>query len=423
MPALSLSLLLLIAVPTDAGAPATVLSQGQVISATDWSIGANGTVIVTAAGPNGSPKSIAVGAPALVDANRPRQIRPRRGQAPGAGAMIQLTNGEMLLGAVVEPDSPGTVRFTTRPFGAQRLALDKIATIHLAGRRLNQPATAKPADAPYLLLTNGDVVSGVIKAVTPEAVTIDSAFGQAETSLSRVASIAPATDPPSADGRAAGQLICSLADGQRWYVDTVAAGPGQDQLSIRRAGRTVELPVTELRQLVFAGWTVRELIALGPPEVETTAYLGETVRLQIDDPRRPRPRAIGGRSFVGGITARPRSRVTYTLDAPAAFLIGWVGVDPLRGSTGICDVRIESEGQTLVRFEGLTARAGARRIAAATTGLNRITLTTDFGPQAEIGDCVNWCELMLIEKNDQRVHGSRQTLREELQAKKITKDR
>ncbi len=86
------------------------------------------------------------------------------------------------------------------------------------------------------------------------------------------------------------------------------------------------------------------------------------------------------------------------MNTPAAYLIGWVGIDPVRGSAGICDARIESDGKTLVSFNGLTARAGAQRIAVSTTNLNHITLITDFGPNAEIGDCLNWCELMLIEK-------------------------
>ena len=44
-----LSLLLLTAVPSGAGTPAIVLSEGRVISAADWSIGPDGAVIVTAA--------------------------------------------------------------------------------------------------------------------------------------------------------------------------------------------------------------------------------------------------------------------------------------------------------------------------------------------------------------------------------------
>ena len=393
--------LLLTATSLGTDAPVMVLSEQRVVSARSWSIDGSGQLIVEAVGQGDSPESILVGAPALLDVSRsPRPVARRHGPdgAAGASAVIQLINGEILRGAILEPDSPGTVRFDAADFGPQRLALAKIAVIRLAGRRLSQPAGRRLGDPPYLLLANGDVISGAIKVITPAAVTVDSEFGEAKPELSRIAAIALAADPPPADGRAAGQLICSLADGQRWYVDAVAAGPGNGQLRVERAGSTVDLPADSVQQLVFAGWTIRELIALAPPEVSTTPYLGEAVRVQIDDAGNRRPLAIGGRSFVGGITARPRSRVSYPLNTPAAYLIGWVGLDPLRGNAGICDVRIESDGKTLVRFDRLTAGAGERRIAVAITDLKRITLTTDFGPNAEIGDCVNWCELILVEK-------------------------
>ena len=398
MPPACLSLLLLTATSLATDAPVMVLSEQRVISASSWSIDRSGQLIVEAVGQGDSTESMVVDTPVLLDVNVSPQARVRRHEPGGAAAVIQLTNGEILRGAILGPDSPGTVRFDAEDFGPHRVALERIATIRLMGRRLNQPPARRLGDPPYLLLANGDVISGAIKLITPAAVTVDSEFGEAEPEMSRIAAIALAADPPPADGRAAGQLICALADGQRWYVDAVAAGRGNSQLRLRRAGSTVDLPADKVQQIVFAGWTIRELIALAPPEVSTTAYLGETVRLQIDDAGHRRPRAIGGRSFVGGITARPRSHVTYPLNAPAAYLIGWVGLDPLQGSAGICDARIESGPKTLMRFDKLTARAGARRIAVPTANLNRITLTTDFGPNAEIGDCVNWCALILVEK-------------------------
>ena len=76
---------------------------------------------------------------------------------------------------------------------------------------------------------------------------------------------------------------------------------------------------------------------------------------------------------------------------------GMLTPSPRDGPAGVCN----SIGPaiTLVRFAGLTARAGARRIVVPATGLARITLTTDFGARSELGDCVNWCELLLVEKN------------------------
>jgi hypothetical protein len=61
-------------------------------------------------------------------------------------------------------------------------------------------------------------------------------------------------------------------------------------------------------------------------------------------------------------------------------------------------VRIEIPNAPGVSFEGLTAAAGAHRIAALVPNASPISLVTDFGRNGEIGDCVNWCELTLIER-------------------------
>jgi len=414
MHAVCLSLVLLSAAPDEIDASVVVLAEGRVVPAAGWSIRGDGELVVASAGDGDAQAWIVVPSPALLDAspggagNGNGRDEASSGRSPqgalarSAGfptAVMHLANGEVLHGSLAEPDEPGTVRFDTREFGPQRLALGAIAAIRLVGRRIHESAGHDAGDAPCLVLTNGDVLPGAIKAITPEAVTVDSAFGQTDTELARVAAVVLAPDPPPTDGRRAGQLICSLADGQRCYVDALAPGSVEGRLQLRRAGASVDLPRSAVRRVVFSGWTVRELIALDPPAVETTPYFGETVRLEIDDAKHRRPRAIGGRSFLGGITARPRSRVSYTLKRPAAYLVGWVGLDPLRGRAGICDLRVDSDGAALVRFAGLTARAGARRIVVPATGLDRITLTTDFGARGELGDCVNWCELLLVEKN------------------------
>jgi hypothetical protein len=112
-----------------------------------------------------------------------------------------------------------------------------------------------------------------------------------------------------------------------------------------------------------------------------------------------RPRHLGDRTFSAGITAWSSTRIRYTLPAGAGFLLGWVGVDPLRGKGGVCDVAVSSGGRTLAEFNSLTLADGARLIAVPLTGPD-LQLITDFGPAGELNDCVQWCDLLLISKSD-----------------------
>jgi len=188
-----------------------------------------------------------------------------------------------------------------------------------------------------------------------------------------------------------------LTDGQQWHIDQLRAGDKSTHVRVARGNRQATLTIADVGRLVFGNTTIRELVSLDPPKIETTPYLGERVVIEIDDATHRRPHAIGDRSFASGITTRPRSRLVYTLGPAAAFLVGWVGLDPVRGSTGICDVSVEADGKPLMGAAGLTARHGGRRIAVPVAGLDEITLITDFGPEAELGDCVNWCDLLVIE--------------------------
>lgn len=375
-------------------APVMVLADDQVVAATSWSIGDDGVLQVAETRPDGTTASRATARPALIATNAPAPSTTAARDAEGAAAVLTI-DGEILAGRILAPDTPGTLRLDVRGVGAERLALDRLAAVRLGSESpesITVPAGAAP---PCVLMANGDVVGGAIRGLDTKGVTVESDFGPVVIERSRVTAIlcarrqaAPAPDAKSS--------LCDLADGQRWRVERIVGGGPGATVHLTRAGRDVQIPGAAIRQIVLPGWRAVDLLDQEPTRVDTVPYFGEVVSLIIDGPTRRRPLAIGDRSFAGGLTTRPRSRIVYRVPAEAAYAVGRVGLDPLRGRDGACEVRVESEGQALVTWPVLTPRAASHRFAVALGGRSELTLVTDFGPREELGDCVNWCGLRVL---------------------------
>ncbi len=377
--------------PQQAQRPVLVLTDKEAVRAAGWSVSADGHVQAIDESNTSSPRTVE--SPLLLDAEN--AVSP---PIPSDGRIVavRLAGGEIVRGKLEDSATAGIVRIRSLQLGALDIAVDQIISLSLGGAG-GAPANPQ-AKPPCVILANGDVVPGKINGITPAKVTIDSEFGETATEIGRVVAILmPENSAKTADQKR-DRLEILLGDGQRLLVDRMKPGGKAGVVVLSRKERDFEIPISTIRQIVFLGTTVRELVFSAPPKVETTPYLDGTVAVRIDDGQHRRPRIIGQRGFADGITSQPRSRITWQTAGNAAYLVGWVGMDPARGANGICDVRIESEGKTLLSIEKLTARDGPRHLAVPLTGLKSFTLVTDFGPRGEVGDWVNWCEMRLVSK-------------------------
>ena len=159
-----------------------------------------------------------------------------------------------------------------------------------------------------------------------------------------------------------------------------------------------------------------------------TGYFGRRVTPRRDRNALGRPLRIGQRWFARGIGTRPRSRVAFELNqrartrateeprasARAAFpqearrllahghldggwmyLHGWVGLDPWSGRAGHCAATVTVDDREAFRVE-LQRSETSSRFAIPVRDAKQIELRADFGPRGDLGDYVNWCDLLLI---------------------------
>lgn len=372
--------------------PVLVLTDRQAIQASGWDAAENGRLqVIDSPGASGRQ----VEAPLLIDVEN--AVAP---PAPAGGTLVrvQLASGEIIRGRIEDSGADASLRLSNAQIGEMRVPFAEIVSLSFAATDTGVVAGSSPAKPPCVILTNGDVVPGKILAVTARKATIDSDFGETDTEMNRVVAILMSEDSSPADSTAHDRLVCILGDGQRWLADRMKHADKTGTIVFSRSGRDVQVPVAAIRQIVFPGVSLQTLTWSAPAKVETTPYLDGTVAVRVDDRQHQQPRVIGHRTFADGITAQPRSQIMWETPTGASYLLGWVGMDPARGANGICDVRVEAEGRTLLSIERLTARDGPRRVAVPLTGLKSVTLVTDFGPRGEIGDCVNWCEMRVVGK-------------------------
>lgn len=385
-----LPVLLMAVLLNPADAPWVLLADGEVQTGQQWRLDPDGNLllrqmrgsIVMGEETPASP-AVLLAADASPAALPPGQVR------------VTLGNGEVLLGTLADSGERNTLVLESEPLGRQRLALSEIRSLDFGHAQGDRAAGGRVEFAPpYVLLMNGDVLPGAIGAITSGTVAVDSEFGEIETDRERVARVVVA-EGTEAD-RPAGAFLLETRDSRRWFVtDPTPAG---QKVQFLRGERPVSLEPGNIRLLVWPGWTLAPLIEREPDSIETTPYLEEAVEVTVDTADNPRPLAAGSVTALGGITTRPRSRVTFTLPETAAYLTGAVGLDPLRGANGNAAVAVDLNGNTELEVKELTAATGAVEFALPLEGSTTLGLTTDFGENAERGDIVNWCRLLLVEK-------------------------
>lgn len=373
--------------------PVRVLVQERVIEAVNYSFGPDGQLLLHLG--EDAAETTAVEEPLVLDtapgAGETRSIAPT-----GRGDVsLRMLNGEILKGSIEASTSESAVSLRSAQWGAVSREFNQIASILCdagAPTRWSRPGTL-----PAILLRNGDSIPAELKRLEAGAIYFDSDFGETAIEIERVSGVYLNEAPPVVDGREAGELLCELHDGQRWHVDRIQTGDDPTLLVVHRTGRQSVIDKRSIRRIVFPTSRITPLTALPPPVVETTSYLNETVKIDLDDSDTHRPRAVGAIDFAFGLTTRPRSSVTYALERPATHVIGTVGLDPVRGYRGVCDVAVLIDGTQAVKFESIRAQDTPYRFAVALENRRAVTFLTDFGPRGEVGDVVNWCACYVVE--------------------------
>jgi len=269
---------------------------------------------------------------------------------------------------------------------------------------------------PFILLKNGDLIASGIEQVGAEQVSVNTEFGQTQIPLETISAVVLSADTPPFDGRQAKQSLVELVDGQRFYCEQVKQTAGR--MVLTHGPGECQVDPGAVQRIVWPGATIAYL-SEKPSKGEGRSYFGRPVEPRKDRNALGGPLRIGNSWFSRGLGMRPRSRCVFQLlsvpgasvqagpDGSWMYLTGYVGMDPMLGRRGDCRIAVSVDGKAALNdalrgdqplktpAESANGRP-IRRFLVPVSGAGQIQLQVDFGPGGDLGDFVNWCDLMLV---------------------------
>lgn len=318
---------------------------------------------------------------------------------------LELAGGDLLFGRVTgfEADVLG---FESSTIGPVRVPLARIAAWRtpVADDPRFRSAVAQLTDrnedaADALLLTNGDVMRGLVAAIDEAGFLLET-DSAGRSRVDHHAIVAVAMVPiDTADDRvdpADGPHVRVLAtDGQRLTASALRWSDVSVTATVfDRSGQRI--PTDRIARLDVIGGRWEWLTSLQPISYEHTPALALDWDWQIDRNVAGGPLRVAGRTFEHGLGVHSQCSITFDLREAFTEFVTSMGVDDQAGPYADVDVEIRVDGQ--LRFTRQSLRPGTLHgpVRLDVTGARRIKLTVLFGRNADVQDRFDWIEAALI---------------------------
>jgi NPCBM/NEW2 domain len=256
-----------------------------------------------------------------------------------------------------------------------------------------------------VLLRNGDVLEGVLTALTEKKIGVEVDKKPVEVATDSVAAVALGTEvvnalkPKGVYGRVV-LLGDGRANGTRLSLSSATCTDGRTLDGKTLFGSTLRVPLDRVASLdVYQGRAVY-LSDLKPAEFEFTPYFGDgglAWPLVADGNVDNGDLRLGGSTYDKGIGLHTRSRVTYNLAGAYRRFEAVVGLDD-DAREGSARVRILGDGKLLDPRgdRELTARTGPLAVNLSVADVKELILEVDFLNSGNVQGRVNWCDARLI---------------------------
>jgi hypothetical protein len=307
---------------------------------------------------------------------------------------LQLAGGDKLGG---EP-----VNLTAEALVWRNATLGEISipTAGLIGFTRHSAAPSSPADQgreDVVTLANGDLVRGIIAAMSGQAATVQTAAGNTDIPLESVGSVSfaatPGGGPPRHGFRVRLDDGSSLVGAEvRIESDSLILALGKD------APR--KIPLAHVAAIEQVNGPVSWLSARAPSEAVSYPFVGPPRQIPAYMDRAfeaPGPIEFKGAQFPHGISVHAYSRLVWPLDPSySAFRTRYA----IEGDSTLADVTVRIKLDDKVVYEQQHVRAGvlSTPIVQDLNGAKTLTLEVDGGSAYAL-DALDWIEPALLKKS------------------------
>lgn len=328
-------------------------------------------------------------------------VTPQRAGPPGDLPMPvwTLTNGDVLFGTLTSGGEEALV-INVQGIGEVRVSLDRL-------RRWYSPSAQGPGfrDALHwferepmtqddaVLLTNGDVIRGLLRSIDQDGIVLEGETGPARAPFRLVAAVRLANSTAAGSLGLAAKL--SLRDGTILTVSQLDVNEGQASLKLSDdQGRNITLEFVDTIEVINARW--EWLSAYPISSFQHTPALNLAFEYQLDRNVMGEAIRVAGTKYDRGIGVHSKARLAYDLQNRYSALVTSFGLDDSSGPLADVDVSILVDGQK--RFEQTGVRAGTLigPVRVELVNAERLELIVDFGQNGDVQDRFNWVEPGLV---------------------------
>ena len=219
--------------------------------------------------------------------------------------------------------------------------------------------------------------------------------------LSRVRGVVLGPHRRDLTGQAASHQVVELVSGLAMPGHWTGGG-GKEPLAFETLwGEPLTLSTDAVSRLRTVNGRLVRLTDLDPA-VEEVPYFDRVMPHRINAALDGQPITLfDGRRYDTGLSTHALTRLTYRLDGGFARFRAKAGLLKPHGQRGHVTLRVLGDGSPLFEQQDVTADTGIIDLDLDVTGVDQLTLETDFGQGQDVGDRVGWVDPVLVRPGGQ----------------------
>jgi hypothetical protein len=255
--------------------------------------------------------------------------------------------------------------------------------------------SSAPRDEDVVLLSNGDMVKGLLSRLDPQMMTLERAGGERQIDFAVTVALFLANEPRSAPDGVHAWL--RFADGSSLGASEVHWTPAGLDVSCFD-GTFQGLSQERLRDLEIRGarwsWLGQDVPLAGSEH---------TAQLSLTWPARQDSNAIGGRlrlrgsTFERGYGVHSRSVLTFDLDGRYTAFSTICGLDDAAGEYADVAAAVVVDGVVAWENPSITRSQAPQQLHLDVSGAKALQLQVDFGANGDLQDYFDWADAALIQ--------------------------
>lgn len=330
------------------------------------------------------------------------EVKDASGQT-GRG-MLTTTAGESLTFTDLTA-ADGRVRFNNAMIGRAELPISAVANIYFPSSRLTPdrirqkcrelPAPSATEDMLVVVKQADDWLSaeGILKSIDAGSVTFackDADYKVEREKVRAIRMAASATSQPATAGTLTGR------DGSTLGFTLLTLGDGAVRVRTPVMGDRI-VKRAALASIRFISDRVTNLADLTPESVTERGFFETVFPHRKGLSAGGRPMRLGGRVFSRGLGLHSFCELTYRLDGAYTRFVAVVGIDDAVRPIGDATLTFIADGKNLADPIRLTGKTKPRTVRLDLTGVKKLTIRVDFGPDGlDAGDHVNLAVTRLL---------------------------